>query len=99
MATIERVGRLVGQDPGHSAGLEWTDEHPASHYGLGVLLLRPAPGSRLRDGQLLDGESFRSWRDSFGHRIEATPEGCRRVILALGVPADEPGIIPVAVPS
>lgn len=68
--------------------LRWTDQHPASHYGAGVLL-------RGKSGDLLDGAQFRALRDAFGAWIETDqPE---RVARALGLPwqADhhEPGII------
>ena len=62
--------------------LRWTDHHPASHYGLGVLL---APNN-----EVLDGFMFRFLRDSINARIEC--DDPQRVRGALGVPRDEEGI-------
>jgi len=62
--------------------LSWTTEHPASSYGLGVLL--------YRNGRILDGAAFLCFRDLFGARIETTdPE---RVCRALGLPVGTSGI-------
>jgi hypothetical protein len=62
--------------------LTWTMNHPASHYGLGVLL--------DPDEDLLDGAHFRELRDTLGATIETDqPE---TVCGALGVPIGEPGI-------
>jgi hypothetical protein len=63
--------------------LEFTTEHPASHYGLGVLL--------LPSGEVLDGAAFRLLRDVQEARIETDdPAG---VCGALGVPEGEAGVI------
>jgi len=62
--------------------LTWTTNHPASHYGLGVML--------YSNGDILDGFNFRGLRDTLGARIETTdPE---KVCRALGVPEGERGI-------
>jgi hypothetical protein len=62
--------------------LTWTTNHPASHYGLGVML-NP-------EKEILDGATFRIYRDTFGARIETDqPE---KVSHALGLAFDESGI-------
>lgn len=66
---------------GNRIPLRWTTDHPASSYGLGVLL--------LPDGQVLTGAIFRLLRDLHG-RIETTQPG--RVCGALGLPPGESGI-------
>lgn len=38
---------------GRTEKLRWTDQHPASHYGLGVIL-------RGHGGDILDGAGFRA---------------------------------------
>lgn len=43
--------------------LRWTTEHPASHYGMGVLL-------RGKSGDILDGHTFAAFAEAFGARIE-----------------------------
>lgn len=63
--------------------LTFTTNHPASSYGLGVLL--------DSEGEVFDGATFRIWRDTFGARIETDqPE---KVCQALGVPIGEAGIV------
>lgn len=62
--------------------LRWTDKHPLSSHGLGVLL---TPSNEVFDGLL-----FRHLRDAVGAWIEADEP--RRVAGALGVPTDEQGI-------
>ena len=63
--------------------LTWTTDHPASSYGLGVMM--------YANGDILDGFNFRGLRDTLGATIETTdPE---KVCRALGLPAREPGII------
>jgi len=62
--------------------LSWTDEHYASHYGLGVLL--------DSSGEVLSGMAFRWLRDSVGAWIESNDPP--RTAWALGVPKDERGI-------
>ena len=66
--------------------LRWIDDHPASHYGAGVLL--------ASNNYVIDGVMFRHLRDSVGAWIDSDdPE---RIARALGVPWDEgdtePGI-------
>jgi hypothetical protein len=62
--------------------LTWTTNHPASHYGLGVML--------DPEEEILDGATFRIYRDQFGSRIET--DQSEKVCRALGVPIGEPGI-------
>ena len=45
--------------------LRWTTDHPASHYGAGVLL-------RGKSGEILDGRSFAAMTNAFGAWIELT---------------------------
>ena len=62
--------------------LRWTDHHPASHYGIGVIL--------SSNNEVIDGMMFRFLRDSIGAWIDSDdPDRCAS---ALGVPRDEPGI-------
>lgn len=57
--------------------LRWTTDHPASHYGTGVLL-------RGKSGELLDGRSFAAMATAFGAWIECdSGETKRRVENAL----------------
>lgn len=70
--------RLVYRD-GTSARMRWTDQHPASSYGLGILLY-------ARSSEILDGERFRALVDQ-GARLEcSTPVERRRVAGALAWP-------------
>jgi hypothetical protein len=62
--------------------LRWTDHHPSSHYGIGVLL--------DSKGEVVDGFFFRFLRDRLGAWIESDDPG--RLASALGVPPDEAGI-------
>lgn len=64
------------------AWLAWTTDHPASHYGAGVML--------YRNGHILDGGNFRILRNDFGVTIETDDPG--KVCRALGLPIGEPGI-------
>jgi hypothetical protein len=59
--------------------------HPASSYGLGVVV----------DAQqrILDGATFRTMRDLFGFVL--LTDDIDRLASALGVPVDEPGLIHV----
>jgi hypothetical protein len=43
--------------------LRWTTDHPASSYGIGVLL-------RGKSGEILDGRSFQAMHTAFGAWIE-----------------------------
>lgn len=43
--------------------LRWTTDHPASSYGMGVLL-------RGKSGEILDGRSFQAMHAAFGAWIE-----------------------------
>lgn len=63
--------------------LTWTTDHSASSYGLGVML--------YSSGEILDGFSFRGFRDTLGAIIE-TDEPVK-VCQALGVPEGEPGVV------
>lgn len=46
-----------------SETLRWTTNHPASHYGTGVIL-------RGKSGELLDGRTFATFAEIFGAWIE-----------------------------
>ena len=59
--------------------LRWTDHHPSSHYGIGVLL-------DIR-GEQFDGHQFRHLRDSVGAWMES--DDIDRVRGALGLPPGE----------
>jgi len=65
--------------------LTWTTDHPASSYGLGVLL--------YSTGDMLDGFNFRGFRDTLGARIETTDPD--KVCRSLGIPEGEEGIFKV----
>ena len=57
--------------------LRWTDDHPSSNYGLGVLL-------RGKSGEILDGKSFLAMVKGFNAWIEVDSEDtARRVHNAL----------------
>ena len=58
--------------------LRWTDQHPSSRFGLGVIL-------RGHSGDVLDGKTFESLA-SDGARIECSSDlECRRVAGALAL--------------
>jgi len=75
----------VGIIPVSVVALRWTTDHPASHYGLGVLL-------RKYGSEIVDGATFRAARDNFGAVI-VTDMSRGKICGALGVPQDEPGIV------
>lgn len=57
--------------------LRWTTDHPASSYGIGVLL-------RGKSGEILDGRTFMGLHKAFGAWIEVdSPDTKRRVENAL----------------
>lgn len=70
---------------GKSEKLRWTDQHPSSHYGLGVLL-------RGHGGRILDGATFKSLALWCGAKIVCGDERERRRVAgalaygALGLP-------------
>jgi hypothetical protein len=77
--------QLISPD-GKRQRLRWTDKHPLSRYGLGVVL-------RAKSNTLIDGATFDALaRD--GWRIECSDNlDCRRVAgalawSALGLPAE-----------
>lgn len=71
--------------------LRWTDQHPASSYGVGVL-------ERGKSGQLLDGRQFASLHREFGAWIEySTQTERRRIEHALAWPAT--GLLRVPAPE
>jgi hypothetical protein len=83
---------------GSSVPLYLDTEHPASSYGMGVLILGPNPdGEGLpgepREEDIIDGMCFRLLRDRYGDRIFCKPGQRARVCRALGVAEDEPGIV------
>jgi hypothetical protein len=51
--------------------LRWTTDHPASHYGTGVLL-------RGKSGEILDGHNFEVMHTSFGAWIECDSADTKR---------------------
>lgn len=65
--------------------LTWTTDHPASSYGLGVLL--------YSTGDILDGFNFRVFRDTLGAVIET--DNPDKVCRALGIPVGEQGIVKI----
>lgn len=74
---------VPGQAP---TRLIWTDKHPDSVAGCGVLRFK-------NRSERLDVRSFRELRDLHGAVITTNHLG--RVIRALGVASDEPGIVEV----
>ncbi len=76
-------GQTVNSKATYRFRLRWTDHHPASHYGLGVLL--------DYKGEVFDGFMFRHLRDSIGAWLLTDDPG--RVCGALGVPKNEKGVI------
>ena len=64
--------------------LEWTTEHAASSYNLGVLLIG-------KKGVLFDGFLFRYFRDKMGAYIET--DRPNKVRAALGLAPHEAGIV------
>lgn len=63
--------------------LRWTTDHPASSYGIGVLL-------RGKSGEILDGRSFQAMVKNFGAWIECdSADTKRRVENALVTAATE----------
>lgn len=51
--------------------LRWTTDHPASSYGIGVLL-------RGKSGEILDGRSFQAMVANFGAWIECDSADTKR---------------------
>lgn len=61
--------------------LRWTDQHPASSYGLGVL-------ERGKSGAILSGREFATLHTTFGAWIQYTePKERKRIEHALAWPA------------
>lgn len=67
LAAIKRLG-LSQRSP---ETLRWTDEHPASHYGTGVIL-------RGKSGDILDGRSFAAMANAFAAWIEVDSADTKR---------------------
>lgn len=75
-------GRVVNSRAAYHFPLRWTTQHPASSYGLGVLL--------TANNEVFDGFMLRHLRESVGAWLQTDdPE---RVAGALGVEPGEPGI-------
>lgn len=76
--------RVVLQVPGEEPRrLVWTDRHPKSAGGLGVLRYKMS-------SELLDGETFLRLRDEAGaYLVTSHP---RKIRLALGLPSDCVGV-------
>jgi len=63
--------------------LRWITDHPASHYGAGVIL-------RGKSGEILDGRSFEALAKHFGAWIECDSARTKhRVELALVTAASQ----------
>lgn len=66
--------------------LRWTTDHPASHYGCGVLL-------RGKSGDILDGASFKALNNAFGAWIEvdsvATKRRCENALVTAATELDD----------
>lgn len=71
--------RLLHPD-GRAEKLRWTDKHPASHYGLGVVL-------RGHGGRILDGVNFKLLAVAGAKIICSDDRERRRVAGALAWPA------------
>jgi hypothetical protein len=75
-AAIERI-KALGLRQINPETLRWTVDHPASSYGIGVLL-------RGKSGEILDGRTFAVMCEHFGAWIEcASADTKRRVENAL----------------
>lgn len=72
-------GQTVKSAAEYHFSLRWTTHHPASSYGLGVLL--------TVNNEVLDGFMFRFLRESVGARIKTDDPA--RVASALGVDESE----------
>lgn len=76
-------GRVIKSMENYSFPLRWTNHHPASSYGLGVIL---SPNTKV-----VDAHAFRYWRDTIGaYIVTDDPE---RVRAALGLEPNEAGVI------
>jgi hypothetical protein len=79
--------RRMGLKQSQRERLRWSDQHPASSHGLGVLL-------RGQSDQLLDGDQFKKLVEAFGAHIECSTElehkRVRNALAwgALGLPED-----------
>ena len=78
--------KSAGVKPVASVSLRWTDRHPQSHYGGGVLLYG-------KSSDIFDGQAFRAARDHFGAQFVYSGIDRRKICGALGVPVNEPGIV------
>jgi hypothetical protein len=76
-------GQIINSKAVYRFRLRWTDHHPASHYGLGVLL--------DYKGECFDGFMFKHLRDMIGAWI--TTDDPPRIYGALGIPKNEPGVL------
>lgn len=76
-------GQIVNSNAVTVFSLRWTDHHPSSSYGLGILL-----DAR---NQPFDGFMFRVIRDALGAWIET--DDAPRCAAILGLPKNEPGIV------
>lgn len=79
---VQVAGQIVQSETVYRWPIRWTDHHPSSHHGLGVLL----------DGknEVLDGHMFTWLRRQVGARIQCDDPA--RVCGALGLPAGSEGI-------
>lgn len=77
---IKIVLQIPGQPPQR---LVWTDKHPKSVAGCGVLRFK-------NKGDLLDGETFIRLRDDNGARLQTSHP--QKVCLAMGLPVGCGGV-------
>jgi hypothetical protein len=73
-------GYSISSDASLHIRLFWRPDHPASSYGLGVLLI---------GRQVFDGHFYRAFREAFGAWIETDEPA--RVAGALGIDESEVG--------
>ncbi len=83
---------LIAPD-GKRSKLTHTTSHPASHYGMGVLLIPKSCKAYQRIGDMLDGARFNSFLVPAGWRIET--DNIKSVHQSLGIPEGNPGIIKI----
>lgn len=63
--------RRMGMSQRQNEVLRWTTDHPASSYGIGVLL-------RGKSGDILDGRTFAALANAFGAWIECDTADTKR---------------------
>lgn len=78
--------RETGVVPVSTVSLRWTDKHPQSSYGCGVLLYG-------KTGDIFDGVSYRAARALFGAVLVYNGLSRKKICGALGVTQSDDGII------